>query len=320
MSNSTAIIKIENSQIAILDAEIVVSETTPVTDYLGEFLAGKSSGTAKVYRHSISEFLVWGNITEGDFMAMSGTHAYRLVSAYQAKLQDSNLASNTILKKLAAIRSFKNWGGKSGVSTSGALPSLDNLPAPQVYKDTRGTSGDKMVEILSHLSDSQDKVIWGMLFLLGLRCSEVANIDLGDINLSEKTVAIKGKGKRDKVALEMPEPLVEWVSGLLAIRSGGSDTPLIQNKKNNRSNSKRLSTRSIYSLVKKWGEMVGVEGLRPHKIRHTAITVALDINNGNLIETAKFSRHASYDTLRHYDDNRQRHQLKVSNSLAQLIK
>ena len=320
MSNSTAIIKIENSQIAILDAEIVVSETTPVTDYLGEFLAGKSSGTAKVYRHSISEFLVWGNITEGDFMAMSGTHAYRLVSAYQAKLQDSNLASNTILKKLAAIRSFKNWGGKSGVSTSGALPSLDNLPSPQIYRDTRGTSSDKMIEILSHLSNPQDKVIWGLLFLLGLRCSEVSNVDLGDINLSERTIMIKGKGKRDKIRMEMSPRLTQWIGELLAIRSGGVDTPLLQNRKNNRSDSRRLSTRTIYSLVKKWGEMVEVAGLRPHKIRHTAITTVLDANNGNLRETAKFSRHASFDTLRHYDDNRQRHQLKCSNLLDNLIK
>lgn len=303
----------------VIDVEIteITNLQSQATDYLSEFLSAKSAGTARIYRTAISQFLQWGNLTEYDFLAMPGHHAYRLVSAYQAKLQDSNLAANTIINKLAAIRSFRNWGGKAGLGSP--LPSLDNLPAAQPYKDTRGTSAEKMVEIFNHLSDSQDKVIWGLLFLLGLRRGEVSAINLGDVDLSEGTIMIKGKGKRDKAPIDLPLPLQQWLGELLAIRSGDADSPLLQNRRNSRSNSKRLSVHGIYNLVRKWGEMVGVEGLRPHKIRHTAITVALDINDGNLSETAKFSRHASFDTLKHYDDNRHKYQLKVSNSLAQLI-
>lgn len=311
--NSTAINNIIDAEIT----EITVSQSQ-ATDYLSEFLASKSQGTAKVYRIAITQFLTWGGITEGDFMAMSSNHAYRLVSAYQSELQSGELAANTILTKLAAIRSFRQWGGKAGISSP--LPSLDNLPVAAPYKDTRGTSSDKMIEILSHLSTPQDKVIWGLLFLLGLRRGEVSAINLGDVNLSEGKIMIKGKGKRDKVALDMPLPLQQWIGELIAIRDGGADDPLLQNRKNSRSDSKRLSTQGIYNLVKKWGELVGVTGLRPHKIRHTAITSVLDANDGNLRETAKFSRHTNVNTLQHYDDNRLNHQLKCSNLLVNLIK
>lgn len=304
----------------VIDAEIteIINLQSQATDYLSEFLSAKSAGTAKTYKIAILQFLQWGSLSEADFLAMNCHHAFRLVTAYQSHLQASTLAANTIINKLAAVRSFRQWGGNAGISTP--ISSLNNLPPAEPYKDTRGTSAEKMVEIFNHLNTPQDKVIWGLLFLLGLRRGEVFAINLGDINLNNRTIMIKGKGKRDKSPVDMPAPLVEWVSELLATRSGSADDPLLQNRKNSRSDSKRLSTQGIYNLVRKWGEMVGVGGLRPHKIRHTAITVALDISDGNLRDTAKFSRHSNINTLKHYDDNRQQLQLKVSNSLAQLIK
>jgi len=43
--------------------------------------------------------------------------------------------------------------------------------------------------------------------------------------------------------------------------------------------------------------------VRPHGLRHAAITEALRLTNGNYQMTAKFSRHANPRTLKYYDDN-----------------
>lgn len=45
--------------------------------------------------------------------------------------------------------------------------------------------------------------------------------------------------------------------------------------------------------------------VKPHGLRHCAITRALDLNNGDVRKVRKFSRHAKVDTVLRYDDNRQ---------------
>jgi integrase len=51
--------------------------------------------------------------------------------------------------------------------------------------------------------------------------------------------------------------------------------------------------------VRRLGEII-----RPHGLRHTAITAALDETNGNVRAAREFSGHASIEVLMRYDDNR----------------
>ena len=44
--------------------------------------------------------------------------------------------------------------------------------------------------------------------------------------------------------------------------------------------------------------------VRPHGLRHTAITEALEVSGGNLRAAARFSRHQRLETILIYDDNR----------------
>ena len=51
------------------------------------------------------------------------------------------------------------------------------------------------------------------------------------------------------------------------------------------------------------GEKLGT-AIRPHGLRHAAITAALDETNGNVRQARDFSGHASIEVLMKYDDNR----------------
>ena len=61
--------------------------------------------------------------------------------------------------------------------------------------------------------------------------------------------------------------------------------------------------RPSYRLVRRLGASVGVTA-RPHGLRHTAITAALDLT-GDLRAVQRFSRHRDVRVLTRYDDNRQ---------------
>ena len=67
----------------------------------------------------------------------------------------------------------------------------------------------------------------------------------------------------------------------------------------------RLTGRSIARITGAAGEAAGVGVVRPHGLRHAAITHALDVAAGDTRRVAKFSRHRNLNTLLIYDDARQ---------------
>ena len=74
----------------------------------------------------------------------------------------------------------------------------------------------------------------------------------------------------------------------------------------------------IFHIVRALGEQAGLK-VRPHGLRHTAITAALDAFNGDYRKTRAFSRHASLDTVRRYDDNRADHAGQVAQALDAIL-
>ncbi len=66
---------------------------------------------------------------------------------------------------------------------------------------------------------------------------------------------------------------------------------------------RRLTGAGLYALVRKLGKSVGVETW-PHGLRHTAITEALNLTQGDVRAVQRFSRHRDVRVLTIYDDNR----------------
>ena len=80
---------------------------------------------------------------------------------------------------------------------------------------------------------------------------------------------------------------------------------------------KRLSDHHIYRIVDNTAKAVNLpKKFSPHRIRHSAITAALDATNGNIREVQKFSRHSQLDILIRYDDCWKDAQGKISDLLG----
>jgi hypothetical protein len=72
-----------------------------------------------------------------------------------------------------------------------------------------------------------------------------------------------------------------------------------------------------YGVVRALARHAGLDGvISPHRLRHAAITQALDGTGGDVRRVKRFSRHAKIDTLLAYDDNRTDQAGEVSALLA----
>lgn len=87
-----------------------------------------------------------------------------------------------------------------------------------------------------------------------------------------------------------------------------------------RSYGQQLSDQAVYLLVKRSAEAIKLgKRLSPHRIRHSAITAALDATGGNIRLVQKLSRHSRLETLQRYDDARQDFQGECTEHLAKLL-
>ena len=176
----------------------------------------------------------------------------------------------------------------------------------QAYRDTRGPGRDGFRRLLDQTSNTakglRDRLILRLLWDLALRREEVVSLDRDHVDLDAGTVSILGKGRRERETLTLPASTQTALEDWLKVR-GDEQGPLVYNL-DRRTKGRRLTGAGLYHVVRTLGNEAGVK-VRPHGIRHAAITEALEATQGNVRMVQRFSRHRDVRTLSAYDDNRQ---------------
>lgn len=284
------------------------------------FLAGRSPRTLEAYGQDLRDFAHYiGAETSEEaarrLMAGGKGHANETAHAYRADLLDRGLSPSTVNRRLAALRSLVKMGRLFGVVDF----TLDvESVKSQTYRDTRGPGRDGVRLLLGKLAArtdrkaTRDHALVRLLFDLGLRRGEAVALDLEDVDLKAGAVRILGKGRTEKETLTLPEPTKTVLEAWVSVR-GTRPGPLFLNF-DRASKGSRLTGRSVARLVASLGAAVGLV-VRPHGLRHAAVTEALDATGGNVRAVQRFSRHRDLRVLTLYDDNR----LDLGGEVARLV-
>lgn len=274
------------------------------------FLRARSPGTLRAYRGSLEAFAGWlGSSTVAVAIAtLLGARpgrANRLAYEWRCHLVEEGYAPNTTNGRLAALRAVIQLARMHGlVSWVLEVPSVRAEPV----RDTRGPTKRQVEALLSHLEDAEtsaelrDRALVRLLFDLALRRGEAVSVDLADVELDEGVLLVRGKGRVGKTAMGLPRATSDALRAWITAR-GDEPGPLFHGLVKGRPPS-RLSGTSVSRIVRELGRAVGIERLRPHGLRHAAITQALDATNGNIRAVQRFSRHRDPRTVMVYDDAR----------------
>lgn len=107
----------------------------------------------------------------------------------------------------------------------------------------------------------RDELLMCLLGEHGLRVGEVVALDARSINVRRKTIAVKRpKSHRQDVLSLMPATLLAAEKYLPLVAKAG---PLFFGYQG-----KRITRQGIYKRVRELGELVGIERLSPHDLRH----------------------------------------------------
>jgi integrase/recombinase XerC len=253
-----------------------------------EFLAsekGYSRNTCRGYRHDIGEFvhivarMGGGTATEARKALAPGQITVLMIRGYLTALHKKN-SKATIARKLSAVRSFFKYLVKHGF--------LQNSPAEQVMtpKQSRHIpvylSVDEMLRMLDGISvdtlfGARDRAMFETIYSSGLRVSELAGMNVADVDFSGGMIRVVGKGDKERRVPVGGHALaaIEAYRKRLAGETGIGMDPegaLFLNKYGN-----RLTTRSMARILEKIARQCGIPvPVSPHALRHSFATHMLD--------------------------------------------
>ena len=272
----------------------------------------RSPNTRRAYEKELEAFASFcrAEVDEAAAWLLTRTEAeaHNAVDLWRADKLARGNAPATINRSMAALNSFVTNARRGGFTTL-RLEAKGEKTAS--YRDTAGPGLDAVLKMLAvarhqpnHRKAARDVAILQLAFGMALRRAEIAAIDIGNVDLQTSRIAIMGKGRAEPIHLTLTPELKAALSEWLQYRGCADPAAPLFISVSRSSKDGRLTADGIYRLIRHdLGAMAGVKA-RPHGIRHTAITEALNRVGGDFRKVRAFSRHSSLDIIRVYDDAR----------------
>ncbi|WP_299798166.1 tyrosine recombinase XerC [uncultured Shewanella sp.] len=227
-----------------------------------------------------------------------------------SQIHRQGLSPRSMSLTLSAVKQFCDFLLREGAIQ--ANPAL-TLSAPKQNKPLpKNMDLDSVTHLLEIDGDDplslRDKAIMELFYSSGLRLAELAALNVGDIDFSERQVKVMGKGGRERI-VPVGNFAIHAIECWLTCRKGIAaceDNALFVTSKG-----RRLAHRSIQARLAKWGQEQALNmRVHPHKLRHSFATHMLE-SSADLRAVQELLGHANLSTTQIYTSLDFQHLAKV---------
>ncbi|MCR4278438.1 MAG: tyrosine-type recombinase/integrase [bacterium] len=278
---------------------------TPFLEYL-EIEKGRSSRTVRNYDFYLKRFLDWAGDPNIQAVDMEVVRKYRL---YLNRLEDptrGTLKKNTQNYHLIALRSFLKYLARHDIET--LAPEKIEL-AKQGSRDVGFLDAEDVERLLVAPTESQapeilklrDRALLEMLFSTGMRVSELASLEHGEINFEREEFSVRGKGEKVRVVF-LSHQARHWLKQYLEARKDISPFLFVRHDRAQATaeEPRPITPRSIERLVKFYATSAGIsKNVTPHTLRHSFATDLL-MNGADIRSVQAMLGHSSITTTQVY--------------------
>jgi len=288
----------------------------PIPHHLNDFLdyldieKGLSNNSQKNYHRFLKKFFDWLASRE-----LSGLLPHQLTSQhiwdYKLFLSRSRSSSTgQVLKKttqsyyLIALRSLIEFFSDRDIDS---LPSSKiKLPKAKKDKVPKFLTLENIEKLLTQPDINKtlglrDRAILEVLFSTGMRVAELVSLNkdqFDNVKDDELEITIIGKGDKPRTVY-FSKRSMDWLKKYLTTRKD-DEKPLFIRYAGNKSESKRLSIKSIENIVKKYTKLAGLPIMTtPHTLRHSYATDLL-MQGVDLRTVQEFLGHSNILTTQIY--------------------
>ena len=270
-----------------------------VADYQ-EYLeqTGKSANTIKAYVYDVGAFASWFEQTTGDELA-PGVVDPREITDYRSFLLQRGSSPATVNRRLVSLRRYFLWAKKQGMINDSPFEMLERVRVKE-QKDVapRWLTRKEQLALLRAVrqgENERDLAIIQMMLSAGLRISEVANLNLLDIELNDRSgwVYVRtGKGMKPR-SIPLSVHIRKALQVYLTVRPDENEDNLFLGQRG------PLSEWGIHAIVKKYAYQARLEDVTAHTLRHSFAKNLVDVGTP-LDQVAILLGHESLDTTRIY--------------------
>ena len=276
-----------------------------LADRIAQFMAelerrNASPATIRSYGADFRDFL--------DYLTPPGEHPpdvaqidLLMLREYLAALYDRGLEAVSIRRHIAALRTFFRFLTKEEILANNPTRLLRAPKTPKKLPQViTAEQANAIIEGAPKVQPERphpkrDRAVLELLYGCGVRVSELAGLDLQDIDMNQRWIRVRGKGRKERqvpVPGKSFESLVEW----LKQRAGRpEETAVFLNHHGN-----RLTDRSIRTIVKFYASWIaGDNSVHPHSLRHAFATHLLQ-DGADLRAIQELLGHARLSTTQKY--------------------
>ncbi len=252
-----------------------------------------SKHTLRAYRKDLDDFSNFiGGKRPGDIDLID-------VRGFVAVQIKNGLDKSTAGRRLASVRSFIKYLFGEGHIKSNPARLVSNPRKSQLLP--RFLSVDDVFALVEKpegmgIIPARNRALLELLYSCGLRVSEIAGMNVEDINTKEGLAIVRGKGRKERilpVGSKAVDAIKTYMVEKLLLRKKG--VALFLN-----SRGERLSERGIRRVVVKYAKLIGISGpIGPHTLRHTFASHLLQ-SGADLRVIQELLGHSSLSTTQKY--------------------
>ena len=249
--------------------------------------------TCKSYSRDIAVLL---KLTKGaPFDQLQNHHIRRTIGQIHSK----GLSGRSLARMLSAWRGFYNYLARDYGYKHNPCNGLRAPKSPKTLPSI--LSPDETAKLLefptNDLMALRDKAMFELLYSSGLRLTELVNLKPADLDFSNETVLLVGKGNKTRivpVGKQAIEALREWMKQRTTLIKPGEVALFLSRY------GKGISSRSVGQLLKIRAAQQGIStNVHPHILRHSFASHLLQ-SSSDLRAVQEMLGHASISTTQIY--------------------
>jgi integrase/recombinase XerC len=202
---------------------------------------------------------------------------------FMATLYEQQKKKSSIHRKVAALRTFFNYLCREGILE---LNPAKLVASPRVERTLPNHLNiEQMIRFIETpdtetVLGKRDRAILELLYASGLRVSELVNLNLQDVDFTNMSVRVKGKGRKERI-VPFGEHAKQALQAYLGVRSEllveadpekVDPLAVFMNYQGT-----RITTRSVGRMVDKYVKICAdIHHISPHSVRHSFATHLLD--------------------------------------------
>jgi integrase/recombinase XerC len=259
---------------------------------------GVSANTQKAYNSDINDLLTF-------LLDTKQLLDLEAIRSWLYRISEAGASKATLARKTSAIKSFTAWRADLGLADQDPAlrlrsPKLDR-PLPKVASEISlaevfdrmlfQATADNPVALMNHCAVE-------LLYATGMRVSELAGLDLSDIDHERQLLRVTGKGNKQRMlpyGLRAKDAIDRWVRlGRPVVEIPTSSNALLLSSRGG-----RVGVRQLYDVVANQLATTTLGSAGPHTLRHSAATHLLD-HGADLRAVQEILGHASLTTTQIY--------------------